>query len=122
MELEVTASRTIGELDQSVTLHVSVEGRLNLRPCFRPTGRAGARALYEAARVNFKSGADEDAMRKCQASLAIHEEIDPEHRETGDALHLLGILYFRQGQFERAEQCLSRSLAIREKALGLEDA
>eukprot|EP00746_Dinoflagellata_sp_MGD_P004944 gnl/MRDRNA2_/MRDRNA2_109559_c0_seq1.p1 gnl/MRDRNA2_/MRDRNA2_109559_c0~~gnl/MRDRNA2_/MRDRNA2_109559_c0_seq1.p1 ORF type:complete len:638 (+),score=113.19 gnl/MRDRNA2_/MRDRNA2_109559_c0_seq1:226-2139(+) len=122
MEVEVTATRTIQDADQSVTLHVSVEGRLELRPCFRPTGRAGARALYEAARLHFKSGADEDALRKCQASLAIHEEIDPEHRETGDALNLLGALRCRKSDFEKAVECLSRSLAIREKALGPEDA
>jgi len=122
LEVEVTATRTIQDLDQSVTLHVAVEGVLDLRPCFRPTGRAGARALYEAAKLHFKSSANDDALRKCQASLAIHEEMDPDHRETGDALNLLGALYCRKAEYERALPCLSRSLAIREKAVGPEDA
>lgn len=121
LNVEVKATRTIRESDDSVTLHVQVMGEVQLRPWFRPTGRAGARGLYEAARAQFRSGADDDAIRKCTTALSIHEELDAEHREAGDVLNLLGTLYARKAMHEAGIESLTRALTIREKALGPSD-
>jgi uncharacterized protein YecA (UPF0149 family) len=45
----------------------------------------------------------------------------PNHPDVARLLHLLGALYYTQGQYVQAETLYNRSLAIQEKTLGPDD-
>lgn len=48
----------------------------------------------------------------------IEKQLGKEHEEYGIALHMLGILYFRDARYESAEQCLNQALVIFKNKLG----
>ena len=62
------------------------------------------------------------ALRTDMDALAIDEKVlGPEHPSTATALSNLGLLYLRQGLYEKAEPLYLRALAISEQALGSEN-
>lgn len=78
-------------------------------------GIAGLMSLPLAAEENLERLAAAEA-RLAQAE-AVH---GPQHLETGARLNDLAHIYYRMGQYAKAEPLYTRALAITEKAAGLE--
>jgi len=68
----------------------------------------------------FKAkGRDKEAAALQEKVLAWAERtLGPDHLDTATSLNILGLLYYSQGAYAKAEPVFQRSLAIREKALG----
>jgi len=53
-----------------------------------------------------------------RALEVIEKQLGKDHEEYGIALHMLGILYFRDARYEHAELCLNQALVIFKNKLG----
>ncbi|WP_164015960.1 CHAT domain-containing tetratricopeptide repeat protein [Pyxidicoccus trucidator] len=76
------------------------------------------KAFAEATTLN-EAGKYAEAVAQVERALELREALlGGTHPEVADCLDLLGRLYLRQGNLDRAEPLLRRGLAIREAALG----
>jgi tetratricopeptide (TPR) repeat protein len=84
-------------------------------------------ALHEARKL-LQEGLNLRDARKYEEALLIVERsreirervLGPEHRDLADALNSLATLYWRKGEYAKAEPLYERALVIREKVLGPE--
>jgi tetratricopeptide (TPR) repeat protein len=76
------------------------------------------KAFAEATTLN-EAGKYTEAVAQVERALELREALlGGTHPEVADCLDLLGRLYLRQGNIDRAEPLLRRGLVIREAALG----
>ncbi len=68
--------------------------------------------------VDVPEAGQTDAMAVCLRPALLTRELGPEHPEVARSLHALGHVYYRQGEFAKAEPLYLRALAIQERSLG----
>ncbi|KFE58909.1 tetratricopeptide repeat protein [Hyalangium minutum] len=107
----------MGRLQEALSLRPTVEQFVDLAD----DDRIRASALTNLGLVLIELGRYDEALRECEAALALREKVlGPEHPEVASSLSDLAIVFSKQGQYEKARQMAERVLAIREKVLGPE--
>src|SRR6266511_719046 len=134
-----TESRLRGQEEAPLVAEVTGEYRLTVRPA-QKDARAGGyeirieelraatesdRALQEARKLSEEARQLEhgrkydEALRLYERALAIREKaLGPDHPHVAGSLNNLANIYYRRGDYAKAEPLHGRALAIREKALG----
>jgi tetratricopeptide (TPR) repeat protein len=83
-------------------------------------GELMVRQGFVEAKQNSEAQGDLKRAIELEAKLvaAIERHYGPAHNRLADRLNALGCLYYRNGQFSCAQDCLDRSLQIRIRNLG----
>ncbi|WP_240360910.1 CHAT domain-containing tetratricopeptide repeat protein [Pyxidicoccus caerfyrddinensis] len=78
-----------------------------------------AQAAFDEATTLYKTGRYAEAVVQGERALSLRETVlGGTHLDVAISLNLLGILFWNQGLYDRAESLYQRALAIREAALG----